>query len=112
LKHPILKNLTGRTNDIAVLPSGKKSPGMTFYSITKKLFGDEGNVKEFVITQTQIDTFEIAYVSYVAFSESEIENIEMVFSKFLEPNLHYIFIRKPALERSKSGKLKQFQSLL
>lgn len=112
LKYPILKKLTGRTNDIALLPSGKKSPGMTFYSITKKLFGDEGKVKEFVITQTRIDTFEIAYVSEVAFSESEIENIKTVFSKFLEPNLNYVFIRKQALERSKSGKLKQFKSLL
>ncbi|MFD0777692.1 hypothetical protein ACFQZF_03305 [Flavobacterium myungsuense] len=63
LKKPILKKLTGRTNDIAILPSGKTCPGMTFYSITKKLFGDDGNVKEFVIIQTKTDTFEIQYTS-------------------------------------------------
>lgn len=111
-KNPILKKLTGRTNDVALLPSGKKSPGMTFYSITKKLFDDEGNVKEFVITQTKHDTFEIEYLSDAAFTETETEHIKSVFSTFLEPNLHYVFIRKEQLDRGKSGKLKQFRSLV
>ena len=111
-KNPILKKLTGRTNDVALLPSGKKSPGMTFYSITKKLFDDQGNVKEFVITQTRRDTFEIDYVSDFAFSSAEIEHIKKVFSDFLEPNLHYAFTRREALQRGKSGKLKQFRSLV
>jgi phenylacetate-CoA ligase len=112
LKNPILKKLIGRTNDIAVLPSGKIAPGMTFYSITKKLFGDQGNVKEFVITQTKLDTFEIEYTSDIELSENEINNIKTVFSNYLEPHLHYFFIRKKVLERGKSGKLKQFTSLL
>jgi len=112
LKNPILKSLIGRTNDVALLPSGKKSPGMTFYSITKKLFGDEGNVKEFIITQTKTDTFEIDYVSDSEFTPAEIERIQKVISDFLEPGLTYIFTRKAMLERGKSGKLKQFRSLL
>ena len=112
LKNPILKKLTGRTNDIALLPSGKKSPGMTFYSITKKLFDDDGNVKEFVILQTKIDTFEIDYVSITALNEAEILKIKQVLGQFLEPNLNYIFTRKDFIERSKSGKLKQFKSLV
>ena len=111
-KKPILKKLIGRTNDVAILPSGKKPAGMTFYSITKKLFGDEGNVREFVIKQTKIDTFEIEYASEKPLSETEIKNIESVFSDYLEPGLHYIFNRKEVLERSASGKLKQFTSLL
>ncbi|WP_268848390.1 phenylacetate--CoA ligase family protein [Flavobacterium aestivum] len=112
LKNPILKKLIGRTNDIAVLPSGKIAPGMTFYSITKKLFGDQGNVKEFVITQTKLDTFEIEYTSDIELSENEINTIKTVFSTYLEPNLHYLFIRRNALERGKSGKLKQFKSMI
>lgn len=111
-KHPILKKLTGRTNDVAVLPSGKMAPGMTFYSITKKLFGDEGNVKEFTITQIQSDTFEIQYASEVALTTDEINRIEKVFTNFLEPNLKYIFNRKNLLQRNKNGKLKQFTSLV
>lgn len=112
LKNPILKKLIGRTNDVALLPSGKKSPGMTFYSITKKLFGDEGNVKEFIIKQTKLDTFVIEYTSEKPLTTSEIEKMNQVFSSYLEPNLNYIYNRKSILERSKSGKLKQFVSLL
>jgi phenylacetate-CoA ligase len=51
---PILKKLIGRTNDIAILPSGKKSPGLTFYYVTKSIIEDDGNVKEFVIKQTKL----------------------------------------------------------
>ncbi|WP_309640597.1 phenylacetate--CoA ligase family protein [Flavobacterium sp.] len=112
LQHPILKKLIGRTNDVAVLPSGKKSPGMTFYSITKKLFDDDGNVKEFVITQTKTDTFEIDYVSENELTEIEISTIKKVLDQFLETGLIYHFNRKDFIERSKSGKLKQFKSLV
>ncbi|PWA06865.1 phenylacetate--CoA ligase family protein [Flavobacterium psychrotolerans] len=112
LKKPILKKLIGRTSDVAILPSGKKSPGMTFYSITKKLFEDEGNVKEFVIKQTKKDTFEIQYTSEIPLHDSEIKTIEKVFSTYLEPNLNYVFMRKEILERGASGKLKQFVSMV
>ncbi len=111
-KNPILKKLSGRTNDVAVLPSGKLSPGMTFYSITKKLFGDEGNVKEFVIIQTKKDTFEIHYTSASELDSAEVTNITTVFATYLEPGLNLIFIRKEKIERGKSGKLKQFVSLV
>jgi phenylacetate-CoA ligase len=111
-KNPILKKLTGRTNDVAILPSGKISPGMTFYSITKKLFGDEGNVREFVIIQVKKDTFEIQYTSASELDSGEIKRISDVFFTYLEPGLNLIFTRKERLERGKSGKLKQFVSLI
>jgi phenylacetate-CoA ligase len=85
---------------------------MTFYSITKKLFGDDGNVKEFVIIQTKTDTFEIQYTSEMPLKKAEIKTIEKVFSDYLEPNLKYVFTRKGVLERGVSGKLKQFVSLV
>lgn len=109
-KHPVLQKLIGRTNDVAILPSGKKPAGMTFYSITKRLFGDEGNVKEFTITQTALDTFEIEYVSDRVLSGVETATMEKVFAQFLEPGLRYIFTKRDALQRARSGKLKQFTS--
>lgn len=112
LKHLVLKQLTGRTNDFAILPSGKKPAGMTFYSITKKLFDDDGNVKEFVIKQTAIDTFEIDYTSEAELSAAQTLQIEKVLTDYLEPGLTFHFNRHKAIERSKSGKLKQFTSLL
>lgn len=111
-KKPILKKLIGRTNDIAVLPSGKKAPGLTFYYITKSIIEDDGNVKEFVIKQTKINTFEIEYVSTYELTENQIIQIEKAITTYLENGLSFTFIRKEKLERSKSGKLKQFVSLI
>ena len=112
LKKPILKTLIGRTNDVAVLPSGKKSPGLTFYYVTKSIIEDDGNVKEFVIKQTKIDTFEIEYVSALPLSEAQIATIEKAITAYLENGLTFNFTRKEKLKRSKSGKLKQFISLV
>ena len=111
-KKPILKKLIGRTNDFAVLPSGKKAAGLTFYYITKSIIEDDGNVKEFVIKQTEIDTFEIEYVSSKLLEENQINKIKQAINNYLEPNLTVTFHRKEYLKRSKSGKLKQFVSLI
>jgi len=111
-KKPILKKLIGRTNDIAVLPSGKKSPGLTFYYVTKSIIEDGGNVKEFVIKQTKIDTFDIEYVSGLELTSTQIQQIEKAITTYLESGLTFSFTRKDKLERSKSGKLKQFVSLV
>jgi len=111
-KKPILQQLIGRTNDIALLPSGKKSPGLTFYYVTKSIIEDDGNVKEFVIKQTKIDTFDIEYVSKNELNLQQIEKIEAAIALYLEKGLIFTFVRKEKLERSKSGKLKQFVSLL
>ena len=112
LKKPILKQLIGRTNDVAILPSGKKSPGLTFYYVTKSIIEDDGNVKEFIIKQTKTDTFEIDYVSELELTSLQIKKIEDAISLYLEPNLKFNFTRKSFLERSNRGKLKQFTSLL
>jgi len=112
LQKPILHKLIGRTNDIAVLPSGKKSPGLTFYYVTKSIIEDDGNVQEFVIKQTKIDTFEIEYVSRIALTLPQIKAIEQAIETYLESGLTFHFSRKETLVRSKSGKLKQFVSLI
>ncbi len=109
---PILKQLIGRTNDVAILPSGKKSPGLTFYYVTKSIIEDDGNVKEFIIKQTLLDTFEIEYVSEKELNTEQIQKIEKAISLYLEPNLNFTFTRKNILERTNRGKLKQFKSFL
>jgi phenylacetate-CoA ligase len=112
LQKPILKKLIGRTNDVAILPSGKKAPGLTFYYITKSVIEDDGNVKEFVIKQTQTDTFEIKYVSETELNLTQIKKIEQAIILYLEPNLKFVFVRKNSLKRTKRGKLKQFKSII
>jgi phenylacetate-CoA ligase len=112
LKKPILKKLIGRTNDVAILPSGKKSPGLTFYYVTKSIIEDDGNVKEFIIKQIKIDTFEIEYISETELNLEQIKKIESAISLYLEAGLNFTFIRKEKLERTNRGKLKQFKSMV
>jgi phenylacetate-CoA ligase len=109
---PILKKLIGRTNDVAILPSGKKSPGLTFYYVTKSIIEDDGNVKEFIIKQTKLDSFEIEYVSEKELNSNQIQKIKEAIALYLEPNLNFTFTRKNVLERTNRGKLKQFKSYL
>ncbi|MBK5213972.1 MAG: phenylacetate--CoA ligase family protein [Flavobacteriaceae bacterium] len=111
-KKPILEKLIGRTNDMAKLPSGKTVPGLTFYYVTKSVISKDGNVKEFVIEQTELDTFKIKYVSRKELSEREKQQIEKSLFEYLEKDLTIIFDRTAVLKRSKSGKLSQFVSLL
>ena len=40
------------------------------------------------------------------------EEIEKAIAKYLEPGLHFSYYRKEFLKRTKSGKLKQFKSLV
>lgn len=111
-KKPILKKLIGRTNDVALLPSGIKTPGMTFYYITKSIIDDDGIVKEFVIKQTKIDTFEIEYCSDLELNEEQLNRIKLALTSYLESGLNFVFKRKEKIERSSSGKLKQFVSVI
>jgi len=111
-KKPILKKLTGRTNDIAVLPSGKKAAGLTFYYITKSIIEDDGFVKEFIIEQLTKQHFNIKYVSEECLSVKKIDAIKKEMENYLESGLEITFEKLVKLQRNKSGKLKQFSSLI
>lgn len=109
-KRPVLQKLTGRTNDLAKLADGKVVPGLTFYYVTKSIIDDAGNIKEFVIIQTQMDQFKIEYVGEQELSASQIQKILGSIESFVGKNLKVTFERKPVLDRNISGKLKQFTS--
>jgi len=112
IRKPILKHLTGRTNDIAVLPSGKRAAGLTFYYITKSVIENDGNVSEFIIEQVSLDTFKIIYSSNRELSKNEKVTIINEVIRYLEPNITIIFQRVTQLGRSTTGKLKQFTSYI
>lgn len=112
LKKPVLKELLGRTNDVALLPSGKVVPGLTFYYVTKSIIEDDGLVKEFIVQQTAPNNFSIIYVSEKELPERKIDEIKRAMAKYLEEGLEVKFIHKKILNRSKRGKLKQFESLI
>lgn len=110
--YSILDNVCGRTNDLIVLPSGKKSPGFTFYYISKSLLEKGGIIKEFIIRQTAIDFFIFEYVADRALTSKEEQEILNTMEKYLEPGLKASFERKAVIQRTKAGKLKHFFSEL
>jgi len=109
-RKPLLEKLTGRTNDIVILPSGKKAAGLTFYYITKSIIENDGNVMEFIIEQITTDHFIIKYVSKIELTKYQKENIRNEIERYLEPGLFVDFEKVSKLLRSKAGKLKQFSS--
>ncbi len=108
--HHTIENVEGRVNDNIVLPSGKISPGLTFYYIVKVLFEGKPNIKEFVIHQMTLDTFEFQYVAETEVSEVEKTKINTEIERYLESGLKVHFVKKETLQRHPSGKLKTFVS--
>ncbi len=108
----ILQNLSGRTNDFAIMPNGRKVPALTFYYVTKTLIKEHLAVKEFIIKQTSLNVFVVEYVSEMEFDNEIKEIIQVAFDKYLEPNLIVNFLKLDKIERGKTGKFKQFISLI
>ena len=108
----VLEKVVGRTNDIIKLPSGKISPGLTFYYISKKLLESGGRIKEFIIIQKTLNTFLFKYVAIEELSNLEKLEIQKAMDLYLEPGLICEFSQCKFIERTKAGKLKHFFSEL
>lgn len=107
-KYQVLERLVGRTNEFALLPSGRKVPALTFYYITKTLIQEKFRIKEFVIRQKSLDTFTYEYVADQELMPEVKSSISQAMDSYLEPGLKSEFERKLFIERGKTGKLKQF----
>jgi phenylacetate-CoA ligase len=81
----------GRTNDIAVLPSGKKS---AWFNITKKHYRGRWKCKRIYDQANQNRYFIIKYVSDIILSQSQIKKIEEAIALYLEPNLKFSYIKR------------------
>ena len=109
-KYRKLKKLLGRENDTIILPSGKISPGLTLYYVSRSILESSGVLKEFIIRQTSLDTFVFEIVSARELNNSEIESIKEEMVKYLEPGLRLVIKRVTERKRPASGKIKHFYS--
>ena len=105
-----LEKLIGRTNDTILLSNGKISPGLTFYYISRSLLESTGIIKEFIIRQTEIDTFVFDIIMDRDFKPTEIKLLEQSLDQHLKPNLKLIINRVDKIKRPESGKIKHFYS--
>jgi phenylacetate-CoA ligase len=106
----LLQHMEGRTNDIAVLPSGRKVPGLTFYYVTKSLLSKGSNIREFVIRQTAPADFVLEYVAEEVLTPEQQQQVKMLMDEYLEPGLGVHFQKVDQVNRTRVGKLRQFQS--
>lgn len=107
-KFSVIESLDGRVNDFARLPSGKTAPGLTFYYISRSILESGGVLKEFIIRQTAIDTFEFDVVSEVPVTEAQQKEILQKMDLYLEPGLKLKVNQVSRIERPHSGKIKHF----
>ena len=107
----VLEALTGRTNDFAVLRSGKRVPGLTFYYVTKALLKNEGLVNEVIVQQVGLDSFKVVYCAENKLTTKDENKVKHLFTQYIEPNLNIQFSWVDKIHRQSSGKLKQFEKL-
>ncbi len=105
-----IQQLQGRVNDMIRLPSGRVSPGLTFYYISRSLLEDAGFIREFIIRQTAIDTFEFVIDAARPLTPEDRAMIQKMMDRYLEPGLKLVIHEVEKIERSQSGKIKHFYS--
>ncbi len=107
-----LLQLSGRTNDVIQLPSGKNAAGLTFYYISRSILESGGSLREFIIRQTALDTFVFDVVTDRPLSDSEVSGIRAAMKTYLEDGLILEINRVEKIERPASGKTKHFFACL
>jgi len=107
-----LKRILGGVNDIVILPSGKKSSGVSFYFITRSIMEKIDSLKEFIIRQVAPDKFVFDVVSDEEISDSDKKMIQKNLDTYLESGLSFEINRVDKIKRTKAGKMKHFYSEL
>ncbi|MCL2073420.1 MAG: hypothetical protein FWH18_05855 [Marinilabiliaceae bacterium] len=105
----IITQLMGRTNDLALLPSGRKIPGLSFYFVELNVIDVLQNVKEFIFRQTN-DGFSFEYVSEKDITEGDFLKIKKNIELHLKEEITLTAVKVDKIERGKSGKFKHFIS--
>lgn len=105
-------SLQGRVNDTIILPSGKRSPGLTFYYISRSILESSGVLREFIIRQTGLADFVFDIVADRELTGDEEAAIRAKMEMYLEPGLRLTIRRVPSITRPVSGKIKHFYSEL
>jgi len=108
----LITKFNGRKNDNILLPSGKISPGLTFYYISRSILESVGFIKEFIIRQVSLDTFVFEIVTEDKIDKKIFKVLRNNMDKYLETGLIIRVKKVDKIKRPKSGKIKHFYSEL
>ena len=95
-------------NDNILLPSGKISPGLTFYYISRSILESVGFIEEFIIRQVSLDTFVFEIVTKNKIDKKIFKILKNNMDKYLETGLIVRVKKVDKIKRPKSGKIKHF----
>lgn len=101
--------LSGRLNDLAVLPSGKKIPGFSFYFVELNNMELFRGIKEFLFRQSP-DGFTFEYVADKPLNDEDFNKIRKSVTLHFKEELKLTAVKLDKLERGKNGKFKHFIS--
>ena len=107
----VITQLFGRREAMAVLPSGKKTPGDTaFYYVFSDFTSRYNIVTEYKVIQKAVNQFEINYTAPRDLEKSETDYLLELCEQTLEKDLEFRFMRHQELDRTRMGKFKRFES--
>ena len=108
----VLEALVGRRSDTILLPSGKRSPGLTFYYVAKTVLQSTGVIQEFIVRQPSLNKFVFEMVTKRPLDENESSLLRDKVATYLEPNLEIELKYVSSIPRTALGKHQHFFSEL
>lgn len=99
--YPLIRELTGRTNDVFVLPNGDRVPGV---ALTNRVLKVCPGIRKLQVIQDTLRDYRLRYVSGEGFASAELETLKMNLTKFFPSELRWTFEAVPDIEREPSGK--------
>ncbi|TCO06864.1 phenylacetate--CoA ligase family protein [Natronoflexus pectinivorans] len=106
-----IEKVMGSLNDMALLPSGKRVPGISFYFVAEELLDKSDIVKEFLFRQTS-HGFVFEYVASRDLNGVEFDALKRGFDAIVGKGTTLILKRVEQLQRGLNGKFKHFISEL
>lgn len=108
----LLDKIIGRESDIIISRSGKRWHSIIIYYIMKSFEAKYGGVKHFKVVQEDLSTLKFFIVPDKNFKEDSIKYIKDKCSEYFGPEMDIKFECVKFISREKSGKLKDFVSLI
>lgn len=107
----VLTQLYGRREDMAVLPSGKKTPGDTaFYYVFKDFAAKYDVLIEYKIVQKNERLFDILYTAKRDFNKAEEDYLKRLCENSLEKDIAFRLLHMDEIDRTRMGKFRRFVS--
>jgi phenylacetate-CoA ligase len=109
----IITKLVGRQEELAILPSGRKTPGDTvFYYVFKEVSHYFNYIQEYRAIQTAPDSFEIQIVTSMPPERDLISFLKRTVENYLEKGLNIDVKVVDKIDRTRMGKFRRFISVL